>query len=562
MMTGTFNTPKQKETIRKAINRVSMVTGTTIGLTVSGIGSAYSAETDVVQDSVNGLQEYQIYKHEGTNLTSGKTFAHNISDTGIGVTVVTPEQLNGKNPEEVAQTIQTSVADNYDTVLLVVDSKQDQIYVGSSNDNVKKDLQNMFTKPVDDAGWNLVSQSDNIVNTYALDGGETSSDVYNNALKKQQEEKQAKDNANKSVVQKSVDGLKEYRIYKNDGTNLTDGSAISQKISDTKIGVTVVTPQSVQNKDLHEVANLIHQDVSEQYDTVIVVEDGNKDSFAVSSSVDGIESSFTKELGNQPVDDAGWTLLADSNNLVDTYHNTIASIEQREQEQNEQAISDALGTTAIYAGGLTLTVGALVLLHKIREILNNRKKTIRGRVKNYFKNNTEEFKNTMVTFGELSDLHRQELRGTGFGLYNEIDNLFDKVKDLFSAMEREGTTEANKAKIETEYTHTFNKLNDILGKDNYIYIAKTNDNTYFNKDRKETLHKVKESLAIVERQVVSSIRLINESNEIDFEAKLRSIFNNGRHDFERIFEQKNNDETEKTYTNFLKNYFKNINNNK
>lgn len=512
------------------------------GLVALGSTQAWADPGDaIVQAASKGLQEYQIFKNVGTNLTGSKDVAQYIHGSGIGVTVVTPEQLGGASPSDVAKAIQGKTAHLYDTVLVVVDGDTDSFGSYSTSAQVQTLLNSTFTGPVADAGVFLNGKKGEFLAGYSGSGGKVpaGTDAANNLVlyKKAQDEAAAKakqeaaakaQNDPGKLIENTVSGLKQYQVYKMPGTNLTDGTTLAQKVSNTKIGITIVTPEQLGSRDPAVAAQTIHQTMGDARDVVILVVDGpESDTISVASNLPTVAEQMQAVWGTKPVPDAGWTLLSTSDQWLAPYN----AYQAEEQAVRDAKLANGVATFGIVAGSVlglvTLGVATKYLVDKGKARRKERRaqeaeerNSLPARMRKRFQGYSDDFIEQAVEFGKLAELHHSKLASTDRSLHTSMEEVVGHLEQLVDLLADQGLEQSQRNRLAIEYTDRLKKMNRILGPDFYMAMA-LRPKEWPNVS--ERIRMVKSALASLDREILANIRRVNEDRELDFRVALHSF---------------------------------------
>ena len=533
----------------------------------------------VTKTSVRGLQEYQVYKHSGASLTEGKAFAAYIRGTGIGVTVILPNQLkHNMNLNGLAQEILSEMGDRYDTIIVVQDGPDSDIVAYYSNKQKVRDAflhLNIFQKDVPDAGVFLNSNKASLLTAYVDAGGapgattikqhveeqkqqtqsttptiEPTAESSDEATRKEnerikQEEEEAKRQAaeeakrKEEVTQKakdpsrlianSISGLETSQIYEQLDAQLSHKQLLVDKIAGTSIGITAITSEQLNNRKLDDVANAIQQNTP-KYDTIIVVLDGAEDSIGVSSSLNGVAAKIRELLGAEPVSDAGWALLNVSNELVEVHQEELRMIQMNKERDDATKRNQSLlffggvAGAVLFAGALVLGGKKLLKVYRKKKAEKEAaKNTLQSQIRNRFASYSKDFQDAIVAFGMVGEEHANIL-GTyaGNNLASSIKKVRDNLELLADALERNHSDSGQRIKLEVQYADQLTKMARILGSDYYMHMVRR-PHAWFDVD--ERIQLVKDALKALNEQVIENTHQLNENREFEFKVALHSFLN-------------------------------------
>ena len=537
------------------------------------------SEDTLLKNSIQGVKLYRVYKHKDATITDGKVFASYIRGTGIGVTVVTPNQLENDNitPSELAEKTQAEVNNYYDTIIVVVDGPtSDIIDYYSSNKEVDASFKSLglFKKSISDAGTLLNENRVSLLTSY-VDAGGTAETAIKQDIKEQnkqqtqsatptiepttessdeakrkederikqeeEEKRQAAEEAKRKeeetqkakdpsrLIANSISGLETSQIYEQLDAQLSHKQLLVDKIAGTSIGITVITSEQLNNRKLDDVANAIQQNTP-KYDTIIVVLDGAEDSIGVSSSLNGVAAKIRELLGAKPVSDAGWALLNVSNELVEVHQEELRMIQMNKEREDATKRNQSL----LFFGGVAgavLFAGALIFgSKKLLKVYRKKKaekeaakNTLQNQIKNRFASYSKEFQDAIVAFGMVGEEHANIL-GTyaGNNLASSIKKVRDNLELLTDALERNQSDSGQRIKLEVQYADQLTKMARILGPDYYMHMVRR-PHAWFDVD--ERIQLVKDALKALNEQVIENTHQLNENREFEFKVALHSFLN-------------------------------------
>ena len=534
------------------------------------------SEDTLLENSIQGVKLYRVYKHKDATITDGKVFASYIRGTGIGVTVVTPNQLENDNitPSELAEEILAKVGNYYDIIIVVVDGPtSDIIDYYSSNKEVDASFKSLglFKKSISDAGTLLNENQASLLTSYVDAGGraetaikqhveeqkqqtqsatptieptaessdeakrkenerikqeeEAKRQAAEEAKRKEEETQKAKDPSR--LIANSISGLETSQIYEQLDAQLSHKQLLVDKIAGTSIGITAITSEQLNNRKLDDVANAIQQNTP-KYDTIIVVLDGAEDSIGVSSSLNGVAAKIRELLGAEPVSDAGWALLNVSNELVEVHQEELRMIQMNKEREDATKRNQSLlffggvAGAVLFAGALVLGGKKLLRVYRKKKAEKEAaKNTLQNRIKNRFASYSKEFQDAIVAFGMVGEEHANIL-GTyaGNNLASSIKKVRDNLELLADALERNHSDSGQRIKLEVQYADQLTKMSRILGSDYYMHMVRR-PHAWFDVD--ERIQLVKDALKALNEQVIENTHQLNENREFEFKVALHSF---------------------------------------
>ena len=536
------------------------------------------SEDTLLENSIQGIKSYRVYKHKDAVLSDGKVFATYIRGTGIGVTVVTPNHLEKDNitPSELAEKTQAELNNYYDTIIVVVDGPtSDIIDYYSSNKEVDASFKSLglFKQSISDAGTLLNENRVSLLTSYVDAGGtaetavkqhleepkkpqtqsatptieptaESSDEAQrkeNERIKQEEEAKRAAEEAKRKeeeaqkakdpsqLIANSVSGLETSQIYEQANTQLSHKQLLANRIEGTSIGITAITSEQLNNRKLDDVANAIQQNTP-KYDTIIVVLDGAEDSIGVSSSLNGVAAKIRELLGAEPVSDAGWALLNVSNELVEVHQEELRMIQMNKEREDATKRNQSLlffggvAGAVLFAGALVLGGKKLLRVYRKKKAEKEAaKNTLQNRIKNRFASYSKEFQDAIVAFGMVGEEHANIL-GTyaGNNLASSIKKVRDNLELLADALERNHSDSGQRIKLEVQYADQLTKMARILGSDYYMHMVRR-PHAWFDVD--ERIQLVKDALKALNEQVIENTHQLNENREFEFKVALHSFLN-------------------------------------
>lgn len=502
-----------------------MLIGSGIAAIPFAVMASAQADYDVIGESVNGLNDYLIFKHDGTELSSGDIFAPQLRDSGLGVTVVTEEQLEGKDPAEVAQ----AIADNtetLDTVILIVDGETDTFHVGSSQNAITQNVSKVLpADAVDDAGYYLTTNSDELMLSYAESGGTVSFDVS---------ELRSEMVSQSTEIQSAIDGLQSENVYVNADTELSNSSDLTETFNGTNVNV-VTIPSDYTTFSPNDIGEEILSDDNISERTVIVVSDGeDSDTIHVESHNSGLESEVANLWGGQDttVEDAGNVLQENASTIIETDDNYATN-----------------GEIAMYVGGGIIGFAALVTVvimgaRTINNALKNKKarriakeekeKTYANMLRKKYSSVDEGFRQSMIDLEAMSIKHKNNMSDKD-SLTKDIKGLSRRLHDLMDVMEDNKVSDGKRRELEIGYADRLDKLNDLMGDKYYMDIV---DNSDYWDEAKWRIHQVRDVIKGMDDKIVEQIKTVNRDHDIDVQVALSALESFQSKDFGKTFENR------------------------
>lgn len=312
-----------------------------------------------------------------------------------------------------------------------------------------------------------------------------------------------------SFVNAASAQLASTHVYVDSGASLASQGQISSSLSGTNVAVAVIPDFLVQQLSPGQLAGQILNSTDGRYETIIVVVDGSTDTVAVASNGDGvaisaaIQSNLNANGGN-----AGEAILSSLSEVLSS-----STVTSTGDGSSSLGAADGGGIGFVGIGGAllaTVVIGA-VATKFLRK--NARKKAENSLV---YTNLTAELERELKTFDDIVTLHD---RTQDHALSAQLHSIMANIQELFRRMDRK-STEGQKRIAMVEYTDTFAKLNKALGVDYFLDIVK-NPSLW---DRpQERMSEVRDAVMASDRQILTNIRQVNASQDLDFKVALDSL---------------------------------------
>lgn len=547
-----MNTRLKSSGFKYKAGRSVGVAGLVLAFSAMGIASpALADSTDtLVSNSVEGLREYQIFKHPGADLSYGEEFAPNFRATDIGITVVTEDQAEGRNLDLVAEKIQKEIPEYYDTIIVIQDSQRDSFAYYSEVYNIRDSFLDILGSETADAGVSLMDAQEEIFTTYEIRGGNIDEALLEAKVKKDRTFKKSDTDDSKTVqevnpleepttpntvVSKSVAGLKSYRVFMHNETDLSESSEVSSKMLNLLIGVVVVKPEHMEGKNPSDVVRFIREGLADYHETVILVVDDEKDSFVVSSSVEGVEEKYSEILG-EIVDDAGWALLFNSDKLIEEREVFIeARNSENRTEKSKQLWAFMEKASFVISPILILLMvvyGLSLFISSRNEKREKLKNSVEARIARNFKNISEKFQESLVSLDKVADLHEQAINTQSMSLSKDIRESIDMMQKLFTTVSEKDIPNVRKMEAEVVYASRIEKLVSLLGESYYVDMA---NDPYAWRSSGKGMKNVKLALEEFQAQILENIQQLNEDRELEFQVALSMLLNKNTVQLDEVY---------------------------
>ena len=373
----------------------------------------------------------------------------------------------------------------------------------------------------------------------------------------------------------SVRGLQEYQVYKYNGASLTEGNAFAAYIRGTGIGVTVIPPNKLdRSMTLNELAQEILSEMSDRYDTIIVIQDGSdSDIVTFYSNKQEVRDVFLHlDIFQKEVLDAGVFLNNNKTSLLTAYVDAGGTagttIKQHVEEQKQQTQSSTPSTESsdvkgeeeqikrqtmlktmqtqesamkrkqafflfsdvsgavLFAGALILGRKKLLAICRKKQVekettKETTKDSLQSQIRNRFALYSKDFQDAIVAFGVVGEEHANILNThTENNLAPKIKEVQENLELLTDALERNHSDFSQRVKLEVQYADQLTKMSRILGPDYYMNMVR-HPQTWANVD--ERIQLVKDALKALNEQVLENIHQINENREFEFKVALQSF---------------------------------------
>lgn len=332
---------------------------------------------------------------------------------------------------------------------------------------------------------------------------------------------EAEEKSDSDIIRTSINGLENYRVYKHKGANLSEGKTVSKNFSETYVGITVIPEKSIADRNIESIAKAVKDGVGSDYDTIIVISDGDKDSFAVSSDSElkEIEKQFTKILGTAEVDDAGWTLVDKSSSLIQSYDDVKDQIKSEEDKKFTEGLMSFVKVVGIIILSIAFIVGLVVAIRKTIMSAKAQAKREKDAIRKSFEGYSSDFIDAIYAFKVTGEIHDHELTKSN-SLREKIDEVYENIVSLNDAIDEGNISNSQKISVQVEYADRLDKMSSLLGEEYYVNIVQNPDywtNSQMRKDR------VVKALDALNEQVIENIQQVNDEREIDFTVALQVI---------------------------------------
>lgn len=332
---------------------------------------------------------------------------------------------------------------------------------------------------------------------------------------------EAEEKSDSDIIRTSINGLVNYRVYKHKGANLSEGKTVSENFSETYVGITVIPEKSIAGRNIESIAKAVKDGVGSDYDTIIVISDGDKDLFAVSSDSElkEIEKQFTKILGTSEVDDAGWTLVDKSSSLIQSYDDVKDQIKAEEDKKFTEGLMSFVKVVGIIILSIAFIVGLVVAIRKTIMSAKAQAKREKDAIRKSFEGYSSDFIDAIYAFKVTGEIHDHELTKSN-SLREKIDEVYGNIVSLNDAIDEGNISNSQKISVQVEYADRLDKMNSLLGEEYYVNIVQNPDywtNSQMRKDR------VVKALDALNEQIIENIQQVNDEREIDFTVALQVI---------------------------------------
>lgn len=504
--------------------KLSIIT-TLIAIMLLAFPNVSYASGDLLDNTSSGVREYRIFRNNDATLTYGKQFAQEISGSEIAVVVVKEQDLNNYDPSIMAKLIQSENSDYYDTVLVVVNGETDTFYSYSTLAGFSDSLMSILGDSADNAGETLILSSGKILSSYRDHGGmlEGKSLEIVDSLR---------NNASRFIDDASA-GVQDYKVYKTDGTDLTFGKEIAEKLSDTSIRIAILPTDRMADVDGQLAADTVL--ASGDYEAVIVVYDGDdEDQIYVASDFQNMKNDFIDEIGETSVEDAGTQIYQHTDALTGIYEQNAQEVASQREENFNNAITVGVVFIGVCAFNITIIAGLILLTRYIDKLTRERQlkkqqekiaqKEQEQRKRDMF-GMPENIYNLILELAELEEKVRKEDQRMGVIVRSFINH----VKDLFMIADKNKIPSSVMNDMEVEYTDRITKILTLMG-DKYFLSIKRNG-IYWNNSKKK-IETVYMAIKSMDELTLNNIRQINEHTNLDFNSTLRSLLNDSYNDEE------------------------------
>lgn len=317
-----------------------------------------------------------------------------------------------------------------------------------------------------------------------------------------------------SVVDISAKGLESHQIFRNSDAELSNGKTVAAKLRSSDIGVVVVNVQDVSKQTPDSLADAIKTATKARYSTVVTVVDGPKDTFGVSNSDDAVRDKIKSYLGTDPVKDAGWTLIENSENLSNV-EEVVAqeTAEAEEAAAKKESRSELFETiTNSWVTPLLAVIVLFVSLFNLLRIMFPKRRVGPELPKSSTKivhTAFDDFKRVMYKHKKLST-----------PIYDNCVKLMAAFVELQKALDVTNANDAKRAMIEVTHVENLKKLTKALDSSHYLSMVEK-PHQWSNVAQKKRL--VANTVETMIDQVNESIRQIFEDSSLDTKISLTRI---------------------------------------
>jgi hypothetical protein len=340
---------------------------------------------------------------------------------------------------------------------------------------------------------------------------------------------QAKSDA--AVIETAASGLKSFQVFKVLDANISDGKTLASKLKRADIGIAAIPSSEVKTKTADEIAEAILQTGKSKYSSIVVIVDGPKDVFGVSSKDTVTQDKINSILGEDPVSDASWTLIKNSESLINVQEiieeERKAADKAAEREaaapEREKRMAVLLRIAVIAFAGLIIIPPTLYVIRRVNRSFSESRLARKAARE---KNEAVELKNAKeasltplmrsVNNLRIASSSHKDLGAKSLSPY--LDSLILELEEFDTRISEKKSI--NRGLIEVEYVENLGKLAAIIGPD--YYVSMVQEPRYWDNPG-NSIARVKRAVLKMQKQVVESIKKLNEDTETNLSVTLKTI---------------------------------------
>lgn len=308
--------------------------------------------------------------------------------------------------------------------------------------------------------------------------------------------------------------LETSNVYVEDGASISNLSKVQEAYSGSPVAIVVLNSEN--SNDLKKTSYNVQSRTD--FDTVIVV----KDQFsAVSATYEEAKIHETVEA----LPNMGASLLSGSDAII-AYSSEASLVETVVVEPPVPAdrnVNAALGVTGGFLAMAVVGTVIAVTVSKLRSKARRRKPT-----KNTIKDMDKNFADNFEELLEILLIHDK----MGSKTADQIQDVMTNMAELWKRAKKRSSPD-QKIILEVKYSDIFSKLVKLLGENYYIDIY-NNKNLW---DRPaQRMREVELKLDSVNGQIMTNIRQVNASQDLDFRVALESLMDSSSDGYNTVFE--------------------------
>lgn len=294
-----------------------------------------------------------------------------------------------------------------------------------------------------------------------------------------------------------------------ENVSINDAEAVAEEVQGL-VQVAVVDAKSVEVISANQLANNLASNAGS--DELIVVVDMQQDRFGAYSK-SGNGTALLESLYSTGKSDGGDAIM--NANIAQVLHSSpLPPVETGDSGGGWfVGLGTVVGLATVIAVGATLVNRRYSTKRKKDPLASLNKLNVNSlKVSNELKNSLQ----TLIESGnDFVVSSRKDLNRAG----NSINSIVNHLNELFKRLNRKGH-EQNKRLAEVKYLEITNKLNQALGRDYFIDLV-YNPNLWDDSEFK--VNQIYATLDAVDNQIVSNIRQVNASKELEFKIALDSM---------------------------------------
>lgn len=307
-------------------------------------------------------------------------------------------------------------------------------------------------------------------------------------------------------------------LYVDSSASISNSTKISSIVDGSNVAVTVLPEYSIKNFSASNIAQQVLDKTN--YDTVIVVVNGNKDSFGVASKMN--ETDIYIALNSSTSGNSGEILVNELGNIINlsTKEVTVSPDNSTPQNSNEGSfVSGGIFLGIAIALVVIVILGLRFVYNRVNKGQQPEKIEIKSASlgdKDIPEDLRKEYKEFLNNSSKLKTVKNKiDIGRTPFFINNIILNLHE----LFKRINRKGSTNQSNIAV-IEYKNILEMINKTLSEDYYLDIL-SNPNLWTEPEKR--VLEITNALQTVDNQLLENIRQVNSSKDLEFQVALQTL---------------------------------------